>query len=463
MLPGYLHFDVRQGLKADMLNGSMSALLSDHQCVRDAFDALDLKDITFVVGEHTARNMKGRMVHFYVGTHLINADHSKEITKPLLSKVSPRWDCYGVHKINSNDNNGEAPCFDSLLPRNDFLRACLYGESINLKHFQELFLLEKIKPSVAALALKILKNLESSIFEEFLLSGKDALWFFCHLLMLCVQVDALNPKFISASKLYFGENRTPCNKIDNTLSIFNETWLKSVVSTMPVIEIDESIEVDVLAIAFLKALAGQFGARGESTIMHIGVGYSAWSINGLGHIEALWCEARLPDSMNECGIHNNARLSFVYEISGMVPAMTEMPYFCSTLSLHGAVSISWHLVSGEKSATFYQVKFFCRDDEKRDAVEAFLIKGSAYDVSVRLVERHELNRRLVSVPMGTGNKTSSIRFVEYIYFDKTVRVEPLKEDLDHYVQKTDYSVDVARSDLLLAWKKWRERVAKENT
>ena len=37
--------------------------------------------------------------------------------------------------------------------------------------------------------------------------------------------------------------------------------------------------------------------------------------------------------------------------------------------------------------------------------------------------------------MGTGNKTDSYRFYEYIYYENCVRVEPVPEDLDLYAAK----------------------------
>ena len=212
----------------------------------------------------------------------------------------------------------------------------------------------------------------------------------------------------------------------------------------------------------LPRLLGQFGARGKSTILQVGLGFSSQAIHEDYHVEALWCEAHLPKSQVDCGTQNDARLTFGHLVSGMVPATTDISELCKTLSLHGAMSISWQLVHGEKSHTYYSVTFTCNDCDKHHAVEAFLIKGGAFHTSSHVVEHHELNKRLVAVPIGSGNKKSSARFQEYIYYDKIVRVEPLQEDLDSYVENTDYSMDVARGDLLLAWKKWRGRIASEN-
>jgi hypothetical protein len=348
------------------------------------------------------------------------------------------------------------------LADNDFLQSCLSGELIHLQKLRDLFLHSKLKPSIAALALKILDSLINPVFVDQRLSGLDALWLLCHLLMLSAQIDALDPKFITASKLCIGDRRRQNNRA-TVISLYDETWLNQILASLPTIEVDDVIEIDVLAAAFMKTLVGKIGARGESTILVVGIGLAAKSLSdGLGSVEALWCEAHLPDSMNECGPKNSARLSFMYEVSGEVPITAEMPHLSSMMSLHGAISIAWHLVHGEKTLMHNRMKFLCTDEDKHEVIEAFLIKGEAKDVNVRMVERHELNKRLVSVPIGMGNKTSALRFYEYIYYDKTVRVEPLKEDLDQYVQKTDYSVDVARSDLLMAWKKWRSRIAMED-
>lgn len=308
----------------------------------------------------------------------------------------------------------------------------------SLSDIKALFSSKKVDVAISSLALPILANIPQ-VFETSL----EHSWLMRELAILCSQIAKLDPKFISASKVRTGTQKI--SKIPSELLI-----------GIPVMEVEAQIRDDFLALAFLKTVVGQWGARGEHTLLNVGLGYDQGET-----VEALWCEARLPESMNEIGPSNQARMHALFEVIGHSPCTMDMPGLATTLFLHGAKDFSWHLVQGENHLSSYQVRFFCSGEDKRDSIEAFLIKGEAHRVSVRLVELHELNRRQVAIPLGTGNKTSSMRFWEYIYYDKIVRVEPVREDLDQYIIKTDYSVDVARSDALLLWKKWRGRAAED--
>lgn len=452
MVPGYLHFDVRRGLRADMLNAAMSSLFCNEDAIRNAFVALNLAEITFVVNEHVARGVRGKVVHFYVDDELIALDvASSRKRRPAPGAL---WD-HGIEQAKSVKGKSRlAGC------NNPWLEKCLLGEQISLSDVELLFKQSALKPSVTGLALKVLDQLRNPHFIDQRLRASDALWLVCHLVMLCAQIETLDPKFITATILCVGRKGAPKRAAEPSLD--DDVWLNHVLITVPVIEISDDVSVDVLAVAFLKALSSHFGARGQSVILKSGIGISSFHDPAMGLVEALWCEAHLPSSMTELGPSNDAQRNSVHEISGTVLAATDIAFLCSTLSLHGALSITWSLVQGEKGQSYYIVRFFCSDDDKREAVEAFLVKGGARDVATNVVERHELNRRIVSVPIGSATKSFAIRFCEYSYFDKTVRVEPLKEDLDSYVLQTDYSVEMARSDLLLAWKKWRGRVALES-
>jgi hypothetical protein len=263
---------------------------------------------------------------------------------------------------------------------------------------------------------------------------------------------ALDPKFISCSKIYLSPGHINTQK-SKTNQLHDQTWLRHILKHTPIVEVDEAIEADVLAAAFVKSLVGQFGARGDSIILDMGIGLSPTAKN---FIEALWCEARLPDTMSEIGPSNSARSSHLFEVVGQISAPTaDMTALTATMSLHGAKSLSYHLVQSERNSSSYLMRFLVHHDRQKEALEAFLIKGNAQHVVIKAVECHELNKRLVSVPVGTGNKCDSYRFYEYIYYERCVRVEPLLEDLNLYAQKTNYSIDVSRSDLLMAWKKWR--------
>ncbi len=421
MQPGYLHFDVRRGLTADLINASLLALARDHNHAHKALAQLDIAGLAMSIDEVFVSGIKGHAVEFFLdgerivqgkaGSALSFADFDDNVTIAALS----HW---------------------------------LAGKSLS--------------SSVRALSLKVLEQLHSPAFVAINISRTDALWLVCNVVVLAAQIDALDPKFITATKICIGE--PGADKVSRgSLSLTDTLWLNQIVKSLPVIEVRDVIPVDVVSAAFIKALAGHVGPRGESRIINIGLGIAEGnSFDTPRIVEALWCEPSLPTSINDHGLGNYARLDSLHEVTGAISAMHDITKIAAAMSLHGAQSITWHLASYERNQSCYVMRFLVMDNDKRDAIEAFLIKGGAFDVSVSVVERHELNRRLVSVPIGTGNKAYSSRFYEYIYLDKTVRVEPLNEDLEKYVQRTDYSVDVARSDLLMAWKKWRGRAVSED-
>lgn len=416
MLPGYLHLDCRRGLRADLLNAALLSLLSDHEVVVKAIDALAIDGVSLVVREVTIASIKGFTSQFVPS----ESDEAKKLA------------------VN------------------------VFGHSeICVKAIQRWLDQKPLAPSVNGIAQKILAQLVTDIFTEHKLCGRDALYLVCHVVLFSAIIDALDPKFITATKIGFCEQSN--RSASTTLSLSDSMWLNQLLINMPAIEMDEAIPVDVVGIACIKALAGHIGVRGESRIHKVGIGLAHGDSLLTPHVvEALWCEPTLPESMNELGFNNYLRLYSLHEVAGVLAATTDVAQIISALTQHGAMGITCHLAQREKSISCYVMRFLVRDADKRDTLLAFLIKAAATDVTVTAVERHELNKRLVSVPIGTGNKTSTVRFFEFIYLDKTVRVEPVKEDLDLYVQKTDYSVDVARSDLMLAWKKWRGRVVSED-
>lgn len=421
MLPGYLHFDVRRGLRADLVNSALISHLEDHGPLKKSLDSLGIANLTYIVSEQIILGVKGQYLQFYLDS------------RPILL----------------------------ALDDSDLGRVVFGADEVSIKYLRGWLEKKALPVSTLALVLKILDQLITPVFCEHQLSSNDVLWVLCHTLAFCAQIDALDPKFISTTKICVSEGGE--DSLSRNLSLNDRMWLNQILVNMPIIEVKEAVFIDVLGVAFIKALAGHMGARGDVRVLKVGIGLA----QGIAMqkpilVEAHWCEANLPASINECGLSNRARLDSVHEISGAVSATSDISHLSAALSLHGANSITWHLAQRERNQSCYLVRFLVSDEDKRDAIEAFLIKGGAFDVTVSVVERHELNRRMVSVPIGTGNKASSVRFYEYIYFGKTVRVEPVKEDLEGYVQKTDYSADVARSDLMLAWKKWRGRVVSED-
>lgn len=458
MLPGFLHLDLRRGCTADMLVSSLSALLGNIDALQSMFKLIGMPEIRVVVVKDAVNGLKGQVVQFYVNDIKIQRTLKFSSPKPSLSKISPKWN---INQTTMRLVEKPRASEEIDAGTHQFVRECLHNGDIHLQSIQAIFESPKIRPEISALAIKILENLACDHVVDQKLSGMDALWAFCHLLSLASAIHTLDPKFISATKIQICSEHC-LDAGAKRLDLSHPLWVRQILHMLPTFEGSERVHVDVLALAFVKTLVGHFGPRGESVILQLGIGLSPTIDHLACHfIESLWCEAKLPESMSEIGPSNQARISSRYKVEGLVPANEDVSALIATMSLHGAQSLSYVLVHGERNSCFNLVRFSVTDDHKREAVEAFLIKGNAKDVSLSAIEHHDLNKRLVNVPLGSGNKTSSLRFYEYLYLDKIVQVEPHKEDLDLYVKSTDYSMDVARGDLLMAWKKWRGRMVEE--
>jgi hypothetical protein len=231
---------------------------------------------------------------------------------------------------------------------------------------------------------------------------------------------------------------------------------------MPIAVSDAPLLMDVLAIAFVKSVALFIGPRGDGSIIKLSLGLKKHEgARASRFLEASWCELGLPDTIKELGPSNKPQNRRLYEIRGVVSPTCDMSSLLSLLTLHRAKCLQYHLVSRENNQSAYSLSFVIDLDHKREAIEAFLVKGAALYVTEKVIEHHELNKRMVTIPLGHGNKAKSARLNEYLYLDKCIRVEPVEEDLEAYVKRTDYSLDVARSDLLMAWKKWRGKLVVE--
>lgn len=426
MPPGFIHFEGRRGISADALLASMVGFVPDLGSLKQALTSLGLQDITIHLGSAEVHGVQGRVIHFYYENFLISP-LAKCNEKLYQTKVTPK--------------------------QHELIQCLIADQSISLKDLKRLFLDKRLKPAVSALAIKILEHLETPINKDHMLLAHEAMWIFCHVLGLVVIIDLLDPKFISSSHLQIGQ--PPQSSCQSALT--DPIWIDHILINTPALFTEENVHTDVVALAFMKTVCGHFGPRGMSCILDVSIGHGFLSLS-----EALWCEASIPASMVECGPMNKAKVASMYEVKGYIKPTYDMPHLASIMAVHGAQFFTWHLVHGEKMQTFFESRFLCSEPDKQEAIEAFLVKAGAQKVSLLVIEQHELNRRLVSLPMGHGQKTFSVRFYEYLYYDKIVRAEAVDEDVEAYIQKTNYSPEVARGDLLMAWKKWRGRVASES-
>jgi hypothetical protein len=432
MLPGFLHLDLRRGLSAEMINAALLGFFPDTSIVSKAFSALGMPEISFELCEHNEATQRGFSLNFYAHKSLIKSSKPELLKVRLLEKAQSKWD--GPHEPIT------------------FVEESLGGLPSSFQEIENLFFKKNLSPSVLGLLKSIFQALATKDSSP-KLAGPDALWFLCQIYTLAVLIDALDPKFITATNIVLPQAKVRAAQEPN-LSLNDESVIRQILSGQSTREIEEDISCDIVAAAFVKALLGHCGPRSESVVLDARFGFSPRAIKQ-SYVEALWCEAALPSSMAEIGPSQRPSLSHLHELSGLVALQHDASQVVSMLSLHGARSISFHLVHGERGQSYHFFHFVVGDERKREAIEAFLIKAGAKELCIKAVEFHCLNKRLISVPLGKGNKINSLRFHEYLYLDKILRAEPLQEDLDRYVQKNNYSYDVARADLYMAWKKWR--------
>lgn len=412
MLPGFLHFDLTRGLTAPMVNAALAHLIGSDEAIIRALSLLNLGEVCCKLN-HYNNHVQGRIMSFFIGEKAL-------------------------------DSYDES--FQNI--KNPFIKECLENEYIELDALFKPFHHKALDVRISALALTIMENLRGTGSAEQRVPRNQSLWIFCHTLAFSAQLRELDPKFITSTPIFKGAMN------EGEKSFVHDSYrIEDVLLGLPLCEIGDARLLDALAIAFIKSVTSSFGARGAMTMLKHGVGFKDDAKDAM--VQASWCEANLPDTIAEVGLRNAPKHNFMSEVSGLVLASSDVVELVSMLSLARAMSISYHLVQGERNNNFYSVRFLIRHEDKREALEAFLVKACAMQVVEKSVECHELKKRVATVSLGHGNKATIVRFFEYLYYDKCVRVEPFKEDLEAYSKKTDHSIEVARADMLMAWKKWR--------
>lgn len=442
--PGILHFDLRRGCTADMLNASMSHLLNQPLFLTSVMNSLGLGGVSVVTEEIEQNQTRGMGVYFYLEGQLLTLPASAVPSPKIAGKCVPIFERVNLPKV-------EIAKLKPVSARHPFLDRCLGDERITLSEIGDFLRLSE-KFSSSALAQEVLRNLDCQNKNPSFL-GTEALWLLCQLVSLVSLLDALDPQFVSASKIVVPSTDVVLlGKLVPQLQ--STTWINQILRGLPCIHLGTSINVDALALAFIKTVCGRFGERGAGSIKRVAIGWERGFNNYPNFTEALWCESEMPDTITSGNSTEAAQRHALHEVVGLVPSHTAMGEVVLSLQKAGALELTYWLVH-EGNHTKYQVRFLVGHNEKDAAVELFLVKAYAVLVSLKTVEVQKLTHRPVSVPLGTGNQQTTSRFMEYLYGDRVVRVEPLEEDLLLYMRNTDFSMDVARQDLLMAWKKWR--------
>lgn len=439
---GYLYFDLNRGCTASMLISALASLGVTADELNDGLKKASLGEIKAVIEEVVRDGLKCQAVYFYLDKTLLTfPKKSPSFARPNVP-FKPKWDA-----PLANEMSVMSPSSLHNVSSSSFINRCLGPDQVSLKEIEEFVRTAQCAPDVLGLSLQILSHLKSDLFVEQKMAGDEALWFTVHLLALSVGLRMLDPSFILATKIV--TTRDLFRK-----DVKESMWLYETLKCLPVVESNESISIDVLAVAFIKTVAAQFGERGESTIVKIGLGAET-SLNNHAHqITALLCEAVLPKTMIEPSQSDTCSSHRVFLVSALVPVTASVSILAENLEKLLAKEFHQHLVH-KNNESLFSVHFIINEENKEAALKSLFSVGQVHNVTVKPATLYSLKERLVAVPIGYGNKQLSMRFMEYVLGQEVVKVDPVEEDLLSYIHQTDFSMDVARKDLLEAWKKWR--------
>lgn len=393
MKKGYIHFDLRKGLKADMLNAALAGFLPDISGLNNFFKAIGLKDIR------------------------------AELKKGF---------CF--------DQNGQALRFIYPKPSQE--------KTFNIRDLREDLKDLDLKKRYLNLIDKIIDTIGLEDHKNHKIGFEEKGYFLLNILTFAYLLEEIDPKYLSSTPIFIS-SKNDYGPI-----------IKALLLNCPIVEIgDDVIPIDILGLGIIKAFSASFQSRGLSLINAISYGFS--DAEKYSSVEAQICEVDYPKTISERGLLRKANIEQLLELSFLVENQVDIKELAKDLFLHGARSINYWLVHTKDGEVAFRLTLVVKASKKTEIIEASLIKAKATELFLRPLESHSLKKRKVSVPLGTKNKTENYIFEEYLYGDKILRVDPLKEDLDLYIKKTNYPPDVARSDLYMAWRKWRGRVFEE--
>lgn len=438
---GYLYFDLHRGCTSPMLVSAMASLGVLAQDFAEGFKKAGLSDIKVIIKPVVREGLKCQAVYFYFNEQLITLKEKSRSFIKHNAPFKPKWDAPLVNAMTVM-----SPDILDKTSRCSFINRCLGPDAVSLQEIEEFIRKTNSAPDVVGLTLQIITHLKSELLTEQTMNGDEALWFTVHLLAICIGLRTLDPSFVHATKIVTSNAFRKDNLKDST-------WLYETISGLPVIDTGHAVSIDVLAVAFLKTVVAHYGERGESTIVKVGIG-SETSMDNCAHgMTALLCEAMLPSTIVEASLGDGLRPALMYEASALIPVRSPLILLAEELERLQAKELHQLLVHRDNESLF-SVRFIIGEENKDAALKALFTTGQADHVTMKQASMYALKERLVAVPVGYGNKQISVRFMEFVLGEEIVKVDPVEEDLLSYMHQTDFSMDVARRDLLEAWKKW---------
>ena len=291
---------------------------------------------------------------------------------------------------------------------------------------------KKVKPDPISLAL--VQKTEACLLE----AGFKASTSETNLItQFCLLLTDLDPKAISATRIPLSfdpqhPGRTVLLKLSEFVPIYETEWPGS--------------SFDILSLALLKICVSHFGVRGESRLIKMG-------LSSQPEIRALWCEPAPLATRSILGPSAEPRVASLLEISALITNPNLIPEITHRLNQIGAKK-TWTtqiLEQGTQPKTLFTL--IISEADQHQAIEVLLILGQASEVYLNFTDQHSLQKKIISVTLGLGQKQQVCRVTEYFWGDRVLRVDPLPEDLINLSKSTGNPQEIIRADVLSAWKK----------
>lgn len=394
---GYLHFDVTQGCTAKTLNGALFGLVGSLEVIEKSIDALGVSDVKAVIHQEKKKQVTGRSIEF--------------VTKKATDKFNS-WE-----------------------------------------DVKEQLLASRLSPVVIARVNKILNLLQSALErsqdsrEIVALSPEEFFGILCESVVFSALIQDLNPFEITSTFLPLSEFH-----MESNLDWY--ACLLSLIEEVPTYECAQPAPYsEPLAVAMLKSIVNRFGPRGYSTLLKTGVGAVKNSSQYALLTRALWCEPSQVASRTTQALSQVPSVSPLLLVKGILGVQVDQRELYRRLVSLGAQAVFTLQVLDQTMATRTMLTAHVPHIQVDSVIEALLVTGEATEVATFPVEYHSLQRRIVTVALGSEQKREYCRVTEFVWGNKVIRVEPLSEDLANLVKATGFSQDAIRSDVLMAWRK----------
>jgi uncharacterized protein (DUF111 family) len=244
----------------------------------------------------------------------------------------------------------------------------------------------------------------------------------------CVLLSDLDPKALSATRIplsFSPENphTQVLLKLSESIPVYERQW--------------PAPSCDPAGLALMKACVSHFGARGDSRLIKLGLGFDP-------EVRALLCDTGAMTS--------EARLSRLIQITAYITDTNSISELTHRLNQIGAKKLWTSQVLDQSTQPRTLITVIASETDQNKIIETLLILGQATDVNSHIIEQHALQKRTVSVTLGRGQKLQVCRVVEYLWGDRILRADPLSEDLNALAKANNQFQETVRADVLSAWK-----------